>query len=95
MCSLIAKPTTGRCPFPGPVENVIAALRAGTRAPFTEHRPDLGGAIDAWMDRALHADPVWRFRTVKELRDAFEAAMPRSLAGKAKKVAPITLRAAA
>ena len=86
---------TGRCPFPGPVENVIAALRSGTRAPFTEHRPDLDGAIDAWMDRALHADPFWRFSTVKELRDAFEAAMPRSLATSAKKVAPLTLRAAA
>ncbi len=86
---------TGQCPFPGPVENVVAALRAGMRAPFTEHRPDLHGAIDAWMDRALHADPFWRFGTVKELRDAFEAAMPGTTAAAAKKPAPLTLRAAA
>ena len=87
---------TGQCPFPGPVENVVGALRAGTRAPFTEHRPDLHGAVDAWMDRALHQDPFWRFSTVKELREAFEAAMPKATAASAKpSVAPITLRAAA
>jgi serine/threonine-protein kinase len=86
---------TGQCPFPGPVEEVVAALRAGTRAPFTEHRPDLHGAIDAWMDRALHADPFWRFSTVKELRDAFEAAMPKAATATTKNAAPITLRAAA
>jgi serine/threonine-protein kinase len=86
---------TGQCPFPGPLENVVAALRAGVRAPFTEHRPDLHGAIDAWMDRALHQDPFWRFTTAKELRDAFEAAMPTATATAAQKPSPVTLRAAA
>lgn len=88
---------TGQCPFPGPVENVVAALREGTRAPFTEHRPDLHGAVDAWMDRALHQDPFWRFGTVKELRDALEAAIPgaASATAAAPKAATITLRAAA
>lgn len=83
---------TGQCPFPGPVENIIAQLAAGTRPAFTEHRPDLDGAIDAWMDRALHQDPFWRFGSVKELREAFEAAMPKAQAAKAEK---ITLREAA
>jgi serine/threonine-protein kinase len=85
---------TGTCPFPGPVENVVAALREGTRAPFTEHRPDLHGAVDAWMDRALHQDPFWRFGSVKELRDSLEAALPTAAAAPAK-ACPITLRAAA
>jgi serine/threonine-protein kinase len=85
---------TGQCPFPGPVENVVALLRAGTRAPFTENRPDLHGAMDAWMDRALHQDPFWRFGTVKEMRDAFEAAMPKA-AKATKTAATTTLREAA
>ena len=86
---------TGQCPFPGPVDDIVAALRAGVRAPFTEHRPDLHGAVDSWMDRALHQDPFWRFATVKELRDAFEAAMPSATSTAAHKQAPATLRAAA
>jgi len=87
---------TGQCPFPGPLGNVVALLRAGTRAPFTEHRPDLHGAVDAWMDRALHQDPFWRFGTVKELRDAFEAVMPTAdVAAAPRNATQTTLRAAA
>jgi serine/threonine-protein kinase len=65
---------TGQCPFPGEVIDVLELLRSGVRPGFLEHRPDLHGAVDAWMDRALHPDPYWRFGTAKELADSFEKA---------------------
>jgi serine/threonine-protein kinase len=69
---------TGQCPFPGDVARVVEQLKSGDRASFTEHRPDLDGVIDAWMDRALQADPYWRFASAKELGDAFELAASSS-----------------
>jgi len=65
---------TGVCPFQGDLYELVEQLRAGTRAPLTERRPDLAGAVEAWMDRALHPDPVWRFSSIKELREGLEAA---------------------
>jgi serine/threonine-protein kinase len=72
---------TGGCPFAGDVEAVIEQLRAGARPVFTEHRPDLAGEMDAWMDRALHADPYWRFASAKELCDGLVKATRPASAG--------------
>ncbi|HSO39415.1 MAG TPA: serine/threonine-protein kinase [Labilithrix sp.] len=77
---------TGTCPFAGDLGDVIEMLRAGARAPLTERRPDLEGAVEAWMDRALHPDPVWRFSSIKELRDELELATRKATAGAARAV---------
>lgn len=85
---------TGRCPYVGSVHEVIEQLRAGVSPAFTEHRPDLEGPVDAWMDRALHADPYWRFSSAKELSDAFESAASPAPASTTQ-AARITVRDAA
>ena len=68
---------TGACPVEGDVAEVVELLRAGTRTSLLERRPDLEGPVDAWMDRALHPDPVWRFSSIKELREELELATSR------------------
>jgi serine/threonine protein kinase len=83
---------TGACPIPGAFEDVIEQLRAGTRAQLTESRPDLHGAVDGWMQRALHPDPFWRFGSAKELCDELEAA---TRAPSARRAVRVTVRAAA
>lgn len=65
---------TGECPFQGELGEVLTLLQSGASPRFTERRPDLTGAVDAWMDRALHPDPYWRFASAKELADTFEQA---------------------
>jgi serine/threonine-protein kinase len=85
---------TGRCPFPGDVSEVIEQLKSGTLAGFTDSRPDLAGPLDAWIDRAIHPNPYWRFRSAKELSDTFEtAAAP--VARNATQAARISVREAA
>lgn len=86
---------TGRCPFPGNVTQVMAQLRDCVSPAFTEHRPDLNGDVDTWMDRALHADPYWRFASAKELSDAFEKAATRPSARVMAPDTRVTLREAA
>jgi eukaryotic-like serine/threonine-protein kinase len=66
---------TGRCPFPGDLEAVIDQHVAGLSPTFTEYRPDLDGAFDIWMARALHPDPSFRFASARELRDCLDRAM--------------------
>jgi serine/threonine-protein kinase len=83
---------TGACPVEGDVAQVVELLRAGTRTALTDRRPDLEGPVDAWMDRALHPDPVWRFSSIKELRDELEIATRRATGTQASRA---TLREAA
>jgi len=64
----------GRCPFQGDVAQIVDQLRSGARATFAELRPDLSGAVDAWLDNALHPDPYWRFDSAKTLGNALDAA---------------------
>jgi hypothetical protein len=64
------------------------------RPAFTELRPDLQGKMDVWFDRALQADPFWRFGSAKELFDGLENAA-RPVARSANQAARITLREAA
>jgi serine/threonine protein kinase len=85
---------TGECPFPGEVIDVLELLRSGVRPALVEHRPDLHGAVDAWIDRALHPDPYWRFGSAKELADSFEKATLPAATGTAQ-ATPITMREAA
>ena len=83
---------TGAVPVEGDAAEVTELLRAGTRTSLLERRPDLEGRVDAWMDRALHPDPVWRFASIKELRDELVAATSHRYGGAA---AQGTLREAA
>jgi serine/threonine-protein kinase len=85
---------TGQCPFAGDFAAVVAGLRSGVRPAFTELRPDLQGKMDVWFDRALQADPFWRFGSAKELFDGLENAA-RPVARSANQAARITLREAA
>jgi serine/threonine-protein kinase len=85
---------TGQCPFPGDVQGVIEQLRAGVSPAFTEHRPDLQGEVDVWMERALHPDPFFRFASAKELAESFEQAT-RPAPARTSQAARITLREAA
>lgn len=43
---------------------------AGKRPSLLQHRPDLSERVDAWVERALAADPTERFRSVKDLWEA-------------------------
>jgi eukaryotic-like serine/threonine-protein kinase len=73
----------GECPFAGGLGSVLDQLAACASPAFTKHRPDLHGAIDAWMERALHPVREERFRSTKELHESFElAARPSSLASR-------------
>jgi hypothetical protein len=65
---------TGECPGSGELADIMALLRSGARPTFTERRPDLHGAVDAWIDRALHPDPYWRFASAKELCESLDSA---------------------
>jgi eukaryotic-like serine/threonine-protein kinase len=65
---------TGQCPFPGDLYEVLEQLGAGISPAITRHRPDLAGAVDAWIERALHPEPYWRFASARELRESFELA---------------------
>lgn len=59
---------TGRAPFEG--ADLDAAVLRGHRAPPSAVRPELGGDVDAFFERALARDPADRFGTVSEMREA-------------------------
>lgn len=64
---------TGRCPFEAPtLGGLITAMSGGDRPRLSDLRPDLPSVIDAWMERALHSDPYWRFASSKELVDELD-----------------------
>jgi serine/threonine-protein kinase len=66
---------TGACPVPGSsVDEVLVKVARGARASVTAVRADLNEEVEEWMDRALHADPYWRFASARELGDALQKA---------------------
>jgi serine/threonine protein kinase len=80
---------TGRCPIVGQhIDDILLATARGERATFSSLRADLpdalGGALEAFFDRALHPDPFWRYPSARELaeamRDAVALAGPRGAA---------------
>jgi serine/threonine protein kinase len=75
---------TGSTPFSGSVDEVFKALRIGDRPSLLEFVPEMSREIDAWVDCALHADPYWRFSSVKEMMTGLEGALAvakRSISG--------------
>jgi len=43
---------------------------AGQRPSLRQHRPDLSESVDAWVERALAADPTERYQSVRDLWEA-------------------------
>ena len=66
---------TGSTPFSGSVDEIFKALRIGDRPSLLEFVPEMSREIDAWVDCALHADPYWRFSSVKEMMTGLEGAL--------------------
>ncbi len=67
---------TGELPFDAP--DLIAkmtAVTSGPRPSVVALRPDLPGALDIWMSRALAVEPADRFQTGGDFLAAFEAAL--------------------
>lgn len=71
---ILFRTLAGRLPFAtqSKVEIMVWAQR-GERPRLTSHRPDLGAAIDAWVEKALAADPGARFGSVRALWTPLEA----------------------
>jgi eukaryotic-like serine/threonine-protein kinase len=68
---------TGRLPFGGTtVEQVVESIRGGCWLPPTEQRAELGGAVDAWFERAFHTQPLRRFASALELSASFAMLAP-------------------
>lgn len=67
---------TGETLFGGEtVSVVLAAVRVGRRPSIADVRPELGGALDAWLDRAVHPDPEMRYASAKNLASALRSAV--------------------
>jgi eukaryotic-like serine/threonine-protein kinase len=70
---IVFRALTGKVPFHSKsmVELLVWATR-GERPKFTDHRPDLPPAANAWLDRALAIDPNARFQTVEQFWQELE-----------------------
>ncbi len=67
---------TGVRPFKGvTLGELCVAIKAAEFKPAGRVRNDLVPDIDAWFARALNADPEGRFRSAKEMAQAFEQAV--------------------
>ncbi len=73
---------TGGTPFKGSVHEIFAALRKGERPSLRQALPSASRELDAWTDRALHADPFWRFASAKEMLAGLECALAPKRAAK-------------
>jgi len=70
---------TGACPYPPECyDDLFGHMSASTRRSVRETRPELPAEIDAWMDRALHPDPSFRFGSARELAEELEAVLRTS-----------------
>jgi serine/threonine protein kinase len=73
---------TGRKPFLGETVGALAVAICTKPLPLpSQIHPALGASIDGWFQRACAREPPARFSSVKELADAFAAALsgPTSL----------------
>jgi len=74
---------TGKMPFPGNSAGmVMASVVTGKYEPPLSHRPDLPRAVCAWFERALALDRNARFRSAKEMAEAFRAAIAPAPSGR-------------
>jgi serine/threonine-protein kinase len=64
---------TGASPYPPECyDDLFGHMSSSTRRTVREARPELPEEVDAWMDRALHPDPFWRFASARELGHELE-----------------------
>ncbi len=71
--ALLYECLTGTVPYTGPLTAIIARHAMGTPAPqASSHRPDIPGALNALLERALRPNPDERFQSARELRDECE-----------------------
>jgi serine/threonine-protein kinase len=75
--AVIFRALAGQPPFTGPLPHLLRQATAGPRPSLTKYRPDLPGAIDAWVEQALAIERDARFGSVHELWDAFLALVGR------------------
>jgi serine/threonine-protein kinase len=75
---------TGRRPFEGDVDTILAKLAEARTPRLAEVRPDVDPALAGIVERALRRHPAERFATAAEMRDAILAYLERQpvVAGK-------------
>ncbi|WP_394822662.1 serine/threonine protein kinase [Pendulispora albinea] len=67
---------TGRKPFAGETYGAVClAVNRGKFRPPSRYRRDIPGALDEWFTKALSRDPKKRFRSAREMGEAFLTAM--------------------
>ncbi len=73
--AVVFRALAGRPPFVGALPNLLAQATSGRRPSLRAHRPDLPGAVDDWVERALAIDPSERFESVGGLWEGFKRAV--------------------
>ena len=72
--AVVFRALAGRPPFIGALPSLLTQATGGRRPSLCAHRPDLPGALDRWVERALAIDPDERFQSVAQLWEAFTRA---------------------
>ena len=76
---------TGACPYPPECyDDLFGHMSASSRRSVRETRPELPEEIEAWMDRALHHDPLLRFGSARELAEDLERVLHASASAPSK-----------
>lgn len=68
---------TGRCPYPGEhIDDILLEVSKAERPSLSDLRRDIDRAVrlelDAWLDRAIHPEPTWRFGSAREMSEALQ-----------------------
>jgi serine/threonine-protein kinase len=81
--AIVFRALAGAPPFDArrPLYELILAVTRGPRPSLRALRPDLPAGIDAWVERALAADPGARFQSVRALWDELDRIVAGAQAG--------------
>ena len=73
--TIVFRALAGKPPFDPkqPIDRLIFAVMRAPRPSLTALRPDLPGASDVWVQKALAIDPKDRFQTIRDMWRAFRA----------------------
>lgn len=79
-------------PFRGEkLSEVFNAIRTTRPVPPSQHRPELGAAIDAWFEKAFHPQRIERFQSAHEMAETWRDARRGKVAGAAPSFDVMTL----